>query len=439
MDSTYNTHTFENGLQVAWKKTPTNTIFANLRINHGALHEQPGEEGTAHFLEHMFIEGGTRTYTPQEQAALREGFGYSNAFTSRDRTMIPSGMNPEQLPQFLELAAEMAFHPRLDEEVLANQKEIVKREIARKRGSPSFNDYHSFYYPELFRTKEHTYFVLGDEGVIDALTPEKLEVFRARGYNPNTMVLMLAGDLPDDIIPRVEAIFGSYPQGAGEKIEYPTVSPLEQKAILYSPAPELQNKQNPANSNSSIQLGFIVPDEKHADSAAMQLLARIVGGSKTEGLYKRIRSDEGLAYQIGAWYATGKNAGSIDVGGKIKQGSEDRVLDIVFEEFARAQDEPFSQDLFDRTKQRLQYVASSSVPGVFSNLVRVDPINVATIGKMDNAYSDKFSAEERIEMLEKVSLADVQRVAQQYLPRSRDEGAYVLLVRDPMRTEALRA
>src|SRR3989344_7724631 len=120
----FNLYEFPNGFRLAWQRTPTNTIFGNLRINQGALHENKGEEGIAHFLEHMFIEGGTEKYTPEEQAKIRGNFGYTNAFTSRDRTMIPFGMIPSGLESYLDMAAQMAFHPRLNAKILEQQRKV---------------------------------------------------------------------------------------------------------------------------------------------------------------------------------------------------------------------------------------------------------------------------------------------------------------------------
>ncbi len=298
----FNLYKFPNGFRLAWKKTSSETIFANLRINHGALHEKPGEEGIAHFLEHMLIEGGTDKYTPEEQAEIRGKFGYTNAFTSRDRTMIPWGMISSDLESYLDICSQMVFYPRLDKTVLERQRRVVVREIARKKGSPEFKDFTRFFWPSVARNRDHTYFVLGEEKVIETVTEEGLRKFLARGYNPNNMILMLVGNLPDNLIDLVNLYFANQPPEEGNPFEFSQVKPLTERIIMHSKAKDLLNKEDPENSNSQIMLGIVVPDETHRDSSALEVASEILGRSWTTGLKKRIRSEEGMSYDIGSSY-----------------------------------------------------------------------------------------------------------------------------------------
>ena len=63
-DQNYREFTLDNGLFVALQNTPTQTVSGRLRVFQGALHEQPGEEGLAHFLEHTIVNAGSRKYSP---------------------------------------------------------------------------------------------------------------------------------------------------------------------------------------------------------------------------------------------------------------------------------------------------------------------------------------------------------------------------------------
>jgi hypothetical protein len=87
----------DNGLFVVLQRTPTRTVAGKLRVHHGALHEEEGEEGLAHFLEHNLISGGTEKYTPEEVDELRVTFGNFNAYTAPHQTM---GRYKEPLQKF---------------------------------------------------------------------------------------------------------------------------------------------------------------------------------------------------------------------------------------------------------------------------------------------------------------------------------------------------
>ena len=424
---------FPNGFRLAWQRTPTNTIFGNLRINQGALHENKGEEGIAHFLEHMFIEGGTEKYTPEEQAKIRGKFGYTNASTSRDRTIIPWGMISSDIEDYLDMASQMAFCPRLDSTVLEQQRKIVLREITRMKGSPDFEDVFKFYWPNLVRDREHTYFVLGEEEVIKNVTGQRLRDFHKRGYSPNNMSLMLAGDLPVDLVDMVGNYFADKKVGDGKPFEFTRVPSLDAKKIKYSEARDLLDKDNPDESNSQLMFGVVVPDEIHLDSQSLSVLADVLGKSWTTGLKKRIRSDEGMSYDVGSFYSGDKLLGHFGVRGKVHAKRQERAIDIIFEELEKLKQKPLDEDEVLRAKRRVAYKSTNGLEKNFSKFVNVDPINVGVIAKMDYSLEERLPIREQLTRIDQVTSETIQRVANEYLPSSRETDNYLLLVRDPLK------
>lgn len=427
-------YVFPNGFRLAWQRTPTSTIFGNLRINHGALHEKEGEEGMAHFLEHMLIEGGTEKYTPEEQAIIKGDFGYANAFTSRDRTMIPWGMIPSGLESYLDMAAQMVFHPRLDSKTLEQQRRVVLREIARSRGAPDFKDVIKFYWPALARDRDHTYFVLGNEKVIEAADEQKLRYFHKMGYSPNNMILMLAGDLPADIIDRVGKYFGDEQKGEGRPFEFSQVSPLNEKAVRYFKAEDLLDKDNPQESNSELMLGIVVPDEFHPDSSNLAVASEILGKSWTSGLKRRIRSEEGMSYDIGSSYKGDKRFGYFEINGKIHAKRQERAIDIIFEEMGKLKLTQDDDEVL-RAKKRASYRAAIGLRNTFRRLVNIDdPVNVGAIASMDYVFEGRIPIVEQLSKIGHVNPFTLQTAAEKYLPSDREKDNYVLLVRDPFGT-----
>ena len=103
MNDDYEEFTLENGLKVGLKRTPTETIYGCLRVFHGAVHEKPGEEGLAHFLEHSLMSGGTQKYSPDEVECLLTQLHDHNAGTTLDHTVFYADMLPEGLETFLDL------------------------------------------------------------------------------------------------------------------------------------------------------------------------------------------------------------------------------------------------------------------------------------------------------------------------------------------------
>ncbi len=430
--SDFEVYQFDNGFRLFHKRTPTHTIFANLRINHGALNEREGEEGTAHFLEHMLVEGGTERYAPGKQAKIRGMFGYTNAMTSRDRTMIPWGMIPYELDNYLDMSSQMVFHPSLDKKVLEQQKKVVMREISRAKGSPSFDDFFRFYQPNLTRDRDHTYFVLGKEEVIIDITEEKLRDFHSRGYNPNNMTLMISGDLPEDIVERVGKYFACQLSGNGEQFNLSPVSPLEKRVMRHSYAEDLLNKENPNGSNSYLIIGVVVPDEFHPDSAALRVASEVLGKSWTGGLKKKIRSEKGMSYDIGSNYSGDKRFGRFEVSGKIRSTDQDESIGIIFEELGKLGTVLPDESEVAAARMRASYKAANYISSSFGSLVTIDPVNVSSISMMDYTLEGRPRLEEKLLRISLVTPEDVKRVSEKYLPL--DSGSnYVLLLRDPLK------
>jgi predicted Zn-dependent peptidase len=425
---------FPNGFRLAWLETPSDTVFANLRVNHGALHENEGEEGIAHFLEHLLIEAGTKKYSPAEQAKKRGRFGYSNAMTSRDRTIIPFGMISSDLEDYLDMVSEMAFYPRLDEKAIEQQKGVVLREIARRKGAPDFDDIVKFYWPSLARDRDHTYFVLGDEEVIKNVSKQELKEFHERGYSPNNMILMLAGNLPDNLVDRVEKYFGGESFGKGSPIEFSEVEMLDKKSVRHSFSEDLLNRDNPKCSNSHLMVGFVVPDENHKDSAALDVCSEAFGRSYTNGLKKRIRSEEGISYDIGSSYSGQQKFGSFNIQGKVDSRRQEKALEIIFEEMDKMKSSLLEEDEILRAKRRAAYRAANGLSNsMYSRLVGVDPVNVNAVMKIDYDLEGRIPVKKKLIQIDNLKPEEVRKVSESYFPLNIEDGRYVMLLRDPLK------
>ena len=116
LNNNYQRYKLENGLIVSLQNTPTQTVAAELDINYGEVHEKKGEEGIAHFLEHVLYSGGTEKYPPEKVIEIFEGFGKSNATTSVNKTFFQGDMLEEDLELYLELISSIVFTPKFDKE-----------------------------------------------------------------------------------------------------------------------------------------------------------------------------------------------------------------------------------------------------------------------------------------------------------------------------------
>ena len=427
----YEEFSLDNGLRVFLKDTGAPTVFGRLRVKHATLNERAGEEGLAHFLEHMVLNGGTEKFSPEDQNNLYKSFGFSNGFTSKTSTMYPVGMFSEDIGRWLDYITQTVFHPRFDDLALTQQGEVVCREMERKFGSPGFQDFREMR-ELLTRSQEHMKEILGTRENVLGFDKEDLVGFHSRGYHPDNMDLILVGGFPRNIREVIENSFGEYEVGEASPQKLPNLKALQKQSRLYRPAVDLVNSKDPEKSNSHALVSFVCPDESHEDWAALALASEILGGGGSSSrLGRKIRTEKGLAYSIGSAYWW-EHDGVFRVFGKVYAPRQEEALEDVFVELGNMRDKAVSEDELERAQRNLRYRLSTSPVASRWTGFNVDPAHILEVSRIERAVDDGFYVSERLQNLEAVTGSDILRVARQYFPENRDDGKYVLLVRDPL-------
>lgn len=83
---TYNTTTLPCGLRIIHRQTDSPVIYCGYAVNTGTRDEQPGEEGMAHFCEHLTFKGTSRRSAIRIINCLESVGGELNAFTTKEHT-----------------------------------------------------------------------------------------------------------------------------------------------------------------------------------------------------------------------------------------------------------------------------------------------------------------------------------------------------------------
>ncbi len=408
-----------NGLKVALQRTPTKTIAGRLKVDFGSGHELPGEEGLAHFLEHVLPSGGSEKFSPEQQDATYRRFGYFNAQTGKEFTQFPVDMLPEDLRLYLEFVSDFAFRPGLDPRKVDMERGRIMREISDREGSTSkdMDDYTKAY----FRNEFYEITTLGKELVVRAATPEDLRRMHSRGYGASNMNLILVGDLPPDAEDSVRKFFEGEPPGERLELVYPAIQPLDESVVLHRSAPDIINRQNPLESNSVVSITMFGPNINHRDSYAFRVMTNILGNGPGCRLFRRISEGAQLAYGIGASYSLFDSYGGLNIQGNVTASRQEEAIDMIFDEMARLREEPVDPRELDKEKRDAIY-------GIAKKL----ETNDGHIYSIERWLDRKETPEDFIQKMSTVTAEDVREVARRYLPASRASPGYVMLIRDPL-------
>jgi len=205
----------------------------------------------------------------------------------------------------------------------------------------------------------------------------------------------VAGNLHhDEFLAQVEAAFDSLTASSGDKL-------VRGESPMVKPHITLKNKR----SLEQVQMCLAVPGlpVAHEDRYAAFLLNSILGGGMSSRLFQSIREERGLAYSIYSELSPFRDTGSLAVYAGCAVERTREVLELTLAELGRMKSEPVSEDDLRRAKDQIK---GNMVLGLESSSSRM-----SSLARQQMYHGRFFSAEEITIEVDRVTAADVQRLA----------------------------
>jgi zinc protease len=295
------TFTLANGLQVVVipdHRTPVVTQMIWYKV--GSADETSGKSGLAHFLEHLMFKGTSKHPVGEfSQTVLRVG-GNENAFTSSDYTGYFQRVPREQLGSMMEFEADRMTGLVLKDENVLPERDVVLEEFNMRVANNPEARLTEQIMAALYLNHPYGRPVIGWHQEIEKLDREDALAFYKRFYAPNNAILVVAGDVEaDEVRPMAERTFGVVaPQPA---IPPKRIRPQEPEPA----APRTVTLSDPRVEQPTLRRYYLVPSATTAaagESAALDVLAQLMGGGSNSYLYRRLVIDRPLAVNAGAAY-----------------------------------------------------------------------------------------------------------------------------------------
>lgn len=201
-----------NGLTVVVKERHSVPLVAiDLWMRAGAREERNGEDGAAHFLEHMLFRGTTER--PGEGADVAaERFGASlDAETGPDALHIYTTVEVAHFAPVLHIIGDVAQHAALPDSAMEKERGIILDELAHREADP-IDRLITLLYTHTYSSKAPYHRSPGGtpEGIA-LRARDTLMAFYQRCCTPERSVLVLVGDVtPKQVLPEVEQVFGGW-------------------------------------------------------------------------------------------------------------------------------------------------------------------------------------------------------------------------------------
>jgi len=346
--------TLDNGLQVVViqdHRTPVVTEMIWYKV--GSADETPGKSGLAHFLEHLMFKGTAKHPEGEfSKTVLRIG-GNENAFTSYDYTGFFQRVPREQLPKMMEFEADRMTGLILKDENVLPERDVVLEEYNMRVANNPEARLTEQIMAALYLNHPYGRPVIGWHHEIEKLTRDDALAFYRRFYAPNNAILVIAGDVePAEIRPMVERTYGKV--AAQASIPARRIRPQEPEPT----AARTVTLSDPQVEQPTVKRYYLLPSAATAapgESAALDVLAQLMGGGSNSYLYRALVVDRPLAVGASAAYqGTSLDDTQFSISAAPKPGvSFGQVEQVIDEVIARIAQNPASSEDLERVKTQL--------------------------------------------------------------------------------------
>ncbi len=295
----------ENGLkviQIPMRAMGSVSVIA--LINAGSRYERPNEEGVSHLIEHLVFQGTEKYPTHLDLAQRLDQVGAdTNAFTAKEYTGYYVTTISEHFEVSLDVINQLLFHPRLSEEDLAKEKEVIYQEIDLRCDDPA-QHINNVFERLVYSNTGLAHDISGSKQTLKQISVQQVKNFMEQWYEKPNMVLVITGDEQlvgsEQTLEAIKEIFttGAKADNSSQKKQtdkrerinsFLTDSPISKQQL------SIELRQT---AQEHFILGWPGLERKHPDRYALSLLSTIIGGNRSSRLFVDIRERKGLAYYI---------------------------------------------------------------------------------------------------------------------------------------------
>jgi len=377
---------------------PNVAVYFFFRI--GSRNERPGATGLSHFFEHMMFNGAKKYGPKQFDVQMEKNGGNNNAYTSQDLTVYTDFVPRTALELVMDMESDrirdLSFDPKMIESergVVASERRLSVENnpagaLAEQLNAAAYTA-HPYGWP-----------VIGWASDIQSWTMDDLKNHFRAGYAPNNCVVVVAGDVsPAEVM----ALAKKYLEPIPKQEPPPPVRTKE---------PEQQGERRVILRKAAqlpIQMfSFHVPEYRHPDSKALEVLGAVLGQGRSSRLYRRLVDRDQLVLSVSHSAADSLDPGQMVFRMQPRSGVDPaKAEQALFEELERVRATEVPADELQKAKNLLLtdfYRRLKTIAGK-ANLLGGYEVVAGDYNKLNSYPSD----------LEKVTAADLLRVARQYL------------------------
>ena len=348
-------HNLPNGVQIVHRLTSSPVVYVGIMIGAGTRHEQPEENGMAHYIEHCLFKG-TEHYTARQIINHIEGIGGEiNAYTTKEETTFYAATLSNHFRTTLHLLADMVLRPTFNKKETDKEVTVILDEIESYNDSPSeliYDDFENM----IFEGSSLAMPILGTKKTLRRISksPQYPLNWMAQHYRPERMVLFVQGNVSTkQVIAAAEKeLLASSPY---RPIDYRPID-YRPSPIAYSPSPIAYSRTYKRHTHQThVMLGSHTYPIGHPKQLTMFLLNNILGGgSMSSRLYLSLREKYGLVYNIDSQAVPLSDTGYWNIYLACEPQHKDQCLELCHKELKQLRDTRLTATQLQRALRQLE-------------------------------------------------------------------------------------
>lgn len=386
------TYALDNGLRIIRMPSLSPVVYCGFAVNAGTRDEADGEEGMAHFVEHLLFKGTEKRKAWHILNRMENVGGDLNAFTNKEETVVYSAFLKEHFQRAFELLSDIVFHSVFPQREIDKEVEVVLDEIRSYEDSPSELIYDEFE-GMVFQGHPLGRNILGLPERLKAFRTEDVLRFVRRCYCPANMVFFLKGDVPMEKIVRCA---GRYLPGVPSGC-----SGLGRKPPLaYVPFSRHVARDT---HQAHVMMGCRAYHAYDERRTGLFLLNNILGGpGMNSRLNVALRERRGLVYNVESCLVSYTDAGMFCIYFGTDHGHAERCMSLVRAELKKLREQKLTGMQLSAAKKQL-----IGQIGVASDNFENEALDMGKSFLHYNRFDSRQALFERIEKVDAAALLEI--------------------------------
>ena len=423
----YNTYTLDNGLRIIHLPSDSKVVYCGYQINAGTRNEEPGEEGLAHFCEHVTFKGTERRKAWHILNCLESVGGDLNAYTNKEGTVYYSAILKEHIARAVDLLTDIVFHSVYPQAEIDKEVEVICDEIESYNDSPAELIYDEFE-NIIFKDSPLGHNILGTAEQVRSFKTEDALRFTRKLYRPDNAIFFAYGDIDFKKLLRLlkksflseerrvkseETTFGDRRESQFNSPEAQAQFNIQHSTFNTQHSFEGQTIVMQKNTHQAhVMIGTRAYDVNDSRRMPLYLLNNMLGGPGMNAkLNLALREHNGLVYTVESTMAAYGDTGIWSIYFGCDEHDVKRCLRLVRKELDKFMQKPLSEAQLKAAKKQIK----GQVGVACDNRENF----ALDFGKSFLHYGWEKNVDRLYEQVDEITAEQIQAVAQELFDRDR--------------------